>query len=764
MKILKSFALLLLCAAAAFAQGSPGQSNYPVTMYTSIGAPSGTCPGTNILDLNVSNGNVYSCPTPGGSWTLGGGSSFPITTNVTVNSGGSISPSGSGQVADNQAWVPSGTLGPSVAFATSGGALQSGHASSIRYAFVNGSGVTLASLSTSGNNESFGCSTGSSCLMTITAPTLPTGYTGINYYAQDCGTTPCGGSETLQAGCTNITGNCVLSSISSGGAAVPTTITAYVQPPNVEASACPEGVSAWLYMPNTSGDYTPFAGNDLFTNNGRTSGSFDICLPVQITDQGVEPVDGDNALLAIDHKQGQNTAVSTNQDRALWVNWSNSTTPSYAGEMYGAEAIQAETDFYCDGCTFQSDPDTEVAVASFQLNVEATSYGATSATGTNTVRADWIRAGGGQDNENSTFLGVMDNGSATNAGGTPFSVFRADFASGGSGCAGCIATGYEFYPDSVRWQDGNIGFDAHSQSGFTPSFGLDWFARNEIHNYATMLNGTSYQNGLSGSDNAALAVQASLDVSGAVETTQISTGWNSNGGSAPTCTGGSSEYTYVIVAVDSNGGTAQSASENTPATCTDPLTSGNPATINFGGQTAFNVAMQSVTLDVYRTGGPMGDGLIGTITCGAPVELNGCSSFSDTGIVATGTLPANNTTGSVSGYKFETLTQCAANGTAASPSVVSCSAAAAGSFSCATNASGATCTVNTTAVTAASQIFVTLTAAKSSLLSVTCNPGGATLTVLPAIPIASQTAGTGFVINMPTLTTDPVCYDYQIVN
>ena len=160
----------------------------------------------------------------------------------------------------------------------------------------------------------------------------------------------------------------------------------------------------------------------------------------------------------------------------------------------------------------------------------------------------------------------------------------------------------------------------------------------------------------------------------------------------------------------------------------------------------------------------MGDGLIGTITCGAPVQLNGCSSFSDTGIVATGTLPANNTTGSVSGYKFETLTQCAANGTAASPSVVSCSAAAAGSFSCATNASGATCTVNTTAVTAASQIFVTLTAAKSSLLSVTCNPGGATLTVLPAIPIASQTAGTGFVINMPTLTTDPVCYDYQIVN
>ena len=752
-----------LAALPCFAQGSPGQSNYPVTMYTSIGAPSGTCPGTNILDLNVSNGNVYSCPVAGGSWTLGGGSSFPITTNVTVNSGGSISPSGSGQVADNQAWVPIGTLGPSVAFATSGGALLSGHASSIRYAFVNGSGVTLASLSTSGGNVSFGCSTGTSCLMTITAPTLPTGYTGINYYAQDCGTTPCGGSETLQAGCTNITGNCVLSSISSGGTAVPTTISAYVQPPNVQASACPEGVSPWLYMPNTSGDYTPFAGSDLFTNNGRTSGSFDICLPVQITDQGVEPLYGDNALFLVDHEQGLNTAVSTNQDRAMWVGWSNSHTPNYAGEMYGAEAIQSELDFYCNGCTFVGEPDSEVAVASFQLSNEASSYGGSSGTGTHTVRADWIRAGGGQDNENATFLGVMDNGSATNAGGSAFSVYHAEFASANTGCAGCFAIGYRFTPDEARWQDANDAIYIDATAGFTPTFGSDWILFNAKHNYATMFNGPIYQNAIWQSDTGGLPIDASVNVIGAVQTTQIPSSWNSNGGSSPTCSGGSSVYTYIIVAVDSNGGTSQSASESTTAACTNPLTSGNPVTINFGGQAAFNVAMQSVTLDVYRTGGPMADGLIGTITCGTndAIQLAGCSSFSDTGIVATGSLPAGNTTGSVSGYKFETLTQCAANGTAASPSVVSCSAAAAGSFSCATNASGATCTVNTTAVTAASQIFVTLTSAKGSLLSVTCNTS---VTLLPAIPIASQTAGTGFTVNLPTYTSNPVCYDYFISN
>ena len=56
--------------------------------------------------------------------------------------------------------------------------------------------------------------------------------------------------------------------------------------------------------------------------------------------------------------------------------------------------------------------------------------------------------------------------------------------------------------------------------------------------------------------------------------------------------------------------------------------------------------------------------------------------------------------------KLNTNPNCAAVGTAASPSVASCGAAQAGHFSCATNATGATCTVNTTAVTANSEIFV----------------------------------------------------------
>jgi hypothetical protein len=111
-----------------------------------------------------------------------------------------------------------------------------------------------------------------------------------------------------------------------------------------------------------------------------------------------------------------------------------------------------------------------------------------------------------------------------------------------------------------------------------------------------------------------------------------------------------------------------------------------------------------------------------------------------------------------------TTNNCAAVGTAASPSVAACGSAAAGSFSCATNATGATCQINTTAVTANSVIMVEEndTTAQGTKLGVTCNTS---TTVNPATRlIASQTAGTGFVINLGTVTTNPACFNYTIVN
>jgi hypothetical protein len=113
---------------------------------------------------------------------------------------------------------------------------------------------------------------------------------------------------------------------------------------------------------------------------------------------------------------------------------------------------------------------------------------------------------------------------------------------------------------------------------------------------------------------------------------------------------------------------------------------------------------------------------------------------------------------------FTSIGNCAGVGTAASPSVASCGSATAGHFSCATNATGATCTVNTTAVTANSQIFVFEEDAAyvGTRLGVTCNTG---TTVIPTSRLlASAIAATSFTINLGTVTTNPACFGYHIIN
>lgn len=118
--------------------------------------------------------------------------------------------------------------------------------------------------------------------------------------------------------------------------------------------------------------------------------------------------------------------------------------------------------------------------------------------------------------------------------------------------------------------------------------------------------------------------------------------------------------------------------------------------------------------------------------------------------------------GGIKPSTYLSQTNCAATGTAANPSVASCSAAPAGSFSCATNASGGTCQVNTTAVTASSEIFITQRSdtTTGTTLGVTCNTG--LTTVIPEV--TAVTAGTSFTINLGTIATNPECFSYFIVN
>lgn len=127
-----------------------------------------------------------------------------------------------------------------------------------------------------------------------------------------------------------------------------------------------------------------------------------------------------------------------------------------------------------------------------------------------------------------------------------------------------------------------------------------------------------------------------------------------------------------------------------------------------------------------------------------------------------GTTPAAGSFTTLQGTTYKTTTKCAAAGSAANPSAVACSAAPSGSFSCATNASTGTCVVSTTAVTAASAIFVQPDSSLGSLLSVTCNTTADTGLTGPRV--SARTAATSFTITLGTFTTNPLCFNYWVVN
>ncbi len=129
---------------------------------------------------------------------------------------------------------------------------------------------------------------------------------------------------------------------------------------------------------------------------------------------------------------------------------------------------------------------------------------------------------------------------------------------------------------------------------------------------------------------------------------------------------------------------------------------------------------------------------------------------------ATSTLDASGNmslAGKHTSVTYATATNCAATGTSANPSVVSCSAAASGAFACATNASTGTCQVNTTAVNTASRIFIQPTAAANGL---TCN--AVSDTGLTGPRLLSQSNGASFTITLGTFATTALCFNYWIVN
>ncbi len=146
---------------------------------------------------------------------------------------------------------------------------------------------------------------------------------------------------------------------------------------------------------------------------------------------------------------------------------------------------------------------------------------------------------------------------------------------------------------------------------------------------------------------------------------------------------------------------------------------------------------------------------------GTNFDLINTQNTTGSGSITLSTAPAFVT--SITTPLLKTTTKCAANGTAASPSVVSCTAAPAGVVSC-DDTTGGLCTVSTTAMlTANSTVLVTqdTSTTTGTLLGVTCNT---TFSAINPSVTTAKVAATSFSFTMTTPVTNPGCFQYLIVN
>ena len=607
------------------------------------------------------------------------------------------------------------------------------------------------------------------CSVIVPAQAVPLGYTGYTVYARNSTA-----AQSMQqiAGCVNIVAGCTITSIPSTSAP-PTTNAMIPLPSLAKTSVCPGGVTPIEWIPDAAGNLNSNAFISEYFLAGSTgpqsaagAGIKTVCRPEWHADSAADPPSFRNSFFLVNHISGNSGLNATSaQERAIGVVMA---TP--AGDTtshYSTVGVQVEVDLN-GGAGFNpagSNPDGEVAAYSGQISDLATANYTPAGYGVNVARFQYFKSGAGSSLSNYSVLNAsfLHNNAGAYAAGTQVNILNIGCGNGIGGTVSNLAcNGLKFIPMTTanRFLNGQVVIYVPSVA-LTPGSG-DYLIRNDLHNFPSGLNAPVGLNEIHMTDNAALPINASVNVTGSITATQIASSWGSGYTGAYSGAAGASTYTYSFVAVDNNGGMAVSAGTANINNAQNPLDASDKITLSPGASVPYlTIFAQSKQIDVYRTSGPMATGKIGTLTCNNNMPILSCQNFVDTGLAATTALPTINSTGSVQGYAYLTTTNCAAVGTAASPSVASCVAASSGAFSCATNASAATCTINTTAVTANSEIFVEEVADEGTRLSVTCNTAP---TVTPAILLATKTAGTGFTINMPTITVNPACFDYYIVN
>lgn len=645
-------------------QGQAGQ-NTQVTPSTSTTAQS-TITANGVYRTTVAGGSTFLlCGNTVGSGTANvylnsttasangsgglGGSSFPVTTAQVIQSPGSIAPADrAAQNIGTQLWLLPGVPATSVSYTSlTGGSLTNG-GESVQITYNTLLGETLPSpvMVNSGNGA---CTSGASCQATVVAPaSLPAGFTGYTVYTT--------GAKKRLASCVNLPAgqNCVYGTEGTG-ASVPTVATAWIQPPNAQANNGVPGGNITGWFPKADGNYYPwmnidYASCDAVNGPPLPCGTPEFTHRTYFDDLGSAVTQGKNAFVTVDHLSGNGTAT-TNQDRALWV--THITPPGDTGTHYALEGIQDELDINTtsSGFNINGSPDGEISALSLQIGDTATANYSVSGYGVNMIRSNYFKNGVGSATAYNNVSAIFTVGDGTFPPGSSAVMFNANCTNGiGSVINNFSCFGLQFfYPvTSQRFNNGSSAIYIPSRA-LTPSAGQDFLFRVDTPGLNAAVNGPVMLASIQANNVASVPVTANLNVTGSLASTQTTI---TTLGAVTGCSGGASQYVYKLIGVDGNGGSLASGTITTASTCTNPLTAGNPVTISpdsaFARQT---VEAQFVRIDVYRTGGPMGTGKIGSLTCttnASNASWCGNVSFVDNGLTADGgTAPSVNTTGGI---------------------------------------------------------------------------------------------------------------------
>jgi hypothetical protein len=690
---LRYFKLLWACA-VIIATVRPAKAQFPVELQCPTGYT--VSQDGRSWDPATFSWRYYICENPVNgfmNWndqvTNGGGSSaFPaITGGTNTNSAqmiegtsSSLSFSGLGQVVNNQTWWPQGIGGPTVAFSITGGNLASNFYG-VQVVYNSAAGHTLAGAFTI--VQPTGCTGSNQCSLTVTAPTLPSGYTSYTVY--DCATTgstvPCTAlQQAASNACVAITTNCVITTLGAG-AGVPTTNTAILQPPDLQSgcgnavSQQPQGWSPFWYEADTDGNYYPLAGIDASTAPlvGAPYGTLTFCQPVIFNDTvsnlgeqlgvGGETTNFSNGLIGIAHELGDITPIASNRDD--WatieaVHMDKSGSSSFTVDQYLGDYEEV----WLDNNNFLCAP----------------------AGGENCISG-----------KRTLFVDSRSCCASSPGGGLGFAAITGAYIDKRTGTAGQLGNGYALLGEMsgaspasgvvLTAVGGNLtggasgGLYAAFQAVGSPSAGAAWglYVPAGFGNTATStIPITIYNTNASVflgkiqtlglfPYTGAFSIPAGITGASSFSTTVIAQPGApgiGNGGTA-----GTTSYTYEICALDGNGG-AVCSNVQTTTTGNATLSGTNYNTINGTGACKPGI----VSFNVYRTasaGSPSSTGLIGNGACTLAVQGgNGIFTFNDTGLAGSGSPPTGNNTGSIaSGDSFnsaavQTVVSCATSGNA----------------------------------------------------------------------------------------------------